>query len=426
MCASRIALSLTVLTGVSVFAEVRPVFGQAGAVVVAQVVQRELNVGHRVVGSVMPIQTSTVGTAVDGRVMEFLVNVGDAVKNRQPLARLRTGTLEIELKAAQAELTLRQEELRELQNGSRPEEISEARARMLSAKALRQNALTRLTRLEQLVQRQATNQTDLDDATEQAEAASQTLLALQAALSRIEAGPRVEQIAQAQARVALQEAQVQLIEDRILKYTIYAPFDGYVTAEHTEVGEWVSNADPVADVIALNQVEILCNVPAEQAVRLQRGRDVRIEFQELPGEVFTGRIDQVVPIADSRTRTFPVNIRLNNRIIEGRPLLMAGMLARAILPTGDRTIMPLVPKDALVLNGSRRYVFVVTNGSSGGTTATVHSVPVTLGVADGGLVQVDGNIKAGDVVVVRGNERLKDGQEVTFSVTADSNTTVAD
>ncbi|MCP4172161.1 MAG: efflux RND transporter periplasmic adaptor subunit [Fuerstiella sp.] len=399
---------------------------QPGSVEVARVIERELNVGHRVVGSVMPIQSSTVGTAVNGRVENFLVDVGDAVRKGDVLAELRTGTLEIELKAARAELTLRQEELQELRNGSRPEEISEARARMLAAKAIRQNESSNLTRLEQLVKRQAINPTDLDDARARAESTSQILIALQAALSRIESGPRAEQIAQAHARVALQEAQVELIEDRILKYTVRSPFDGFVTAEHTEVGEWVSDADPIADVIALEYVEILCNVPAEQALRLRRGRDIRIEFPELPGEVFTGRVDQVVPIADRRTRTFPVNIRLQNRMNEGRPLLLAGMLARAVLPTGDRTVMPLVPKDSLVLNGSQRSVFIVASAAESGSSAKVRSVSVTLGVSDAGLIQVKGELKAGDVVVVRGNERLRDGQEVSVSPTAESDTSVAD
>jgi RND family efflux transporter MFP subunit len=398
---------------------------QGNSVVVTEVIEREINGGHRVVGTVMPIQKSTVGTAVDGRVVEYLVNVGDHVQARQPLAKLRTGTLEIELKAAQAELTLRQEELRELQNGSRPEEISEARARMLAAQAIRKNSRTRLNRLQQLFQRQAVNETELDDAAEQSEAASQALLALESALQRIETGPRAETIAQAQARVALQESQVELIEDRIKKYTIFAPFDGYVTAEHTEVGEWVSSADPIAEVIALDRVEVLCNVPTEQAVRLRRGIEIRVEFQELPGEVFTGAVDRVVPIADSRTRTFPVNIRLQNRINDDHPVLMAGMMARAVLPTGSRSIMPLVPKDSLVLNGSRRYVFVV--GSAGDRSGkTVRSVPVTLGVADAGLVQVDGDLQAGDLVVVRGNERLKDGQEVSIAVPEVPDDVVAD
>ncbi len=296
---------------------------------------------------------------------------------------------------------------------------------MLAAQAIRKNSRTRLNRLQQLFQRQAVNETELDDAAEQSEAASQALLALESALQRIETGPRAETIAQAQARVALQESQVELIEDRIKKYTIFAPFDGYVTAEHTEVGEWVSSADPIAEVIALDRVEVLCNVPTEQAVRLRRGIEIRVEFQELPGEVFTGAVDRVVPIADSRTRTFPVNIRLQNRINDDHPVLMAGMMARAVLPTGSRSIMPLVPKDSLVLNGSRRYVFVV--GSAGDRSGkTVRSVPVTLGVADAGLVQVDGDLQAGDLVVVRGNERLKDGQEVSIAVPEVPDDVVAD
>ena len=399
-------LTLSLLPSVAV--------AQSSSVVVTEVIEREVHVGHRVVGTVMPIQKSTVGTAVDGRVVEYLVDVGDRVQENQPLAKLRTGTLEIELRAAQAELNLRQEQLRELQNGSRPEEISEAKARMLAAQAVRENSLTRLQRLQQLFERQAVNETELDNAREQSEAASQALQALEATLRRIEAGPRVETIAQAQARVDLQVTQVELTEDRIRKFTIFAPFDGYVTVEHTAVGEWVSSAGPVAEVIALNWVEVLSNVPAEQAVQLKRGAEVRVEFQELPGEVFTGTIERVVPIADSRTRTFPVNIRLRNRIDDDRPVLMAGMLARAVLPTGNVTVMPLVPKDALVLNGSRRCVFVVSRGSR--VSQPVRSVAVTLGVADAGLVQVDGDLQAGDLVVVRGNERLKDGQDVSITI----------
>lgn len=397
---------------------------QNARVVVTEVIERELNVGHRVVGSVVPIRQSSVGTAVDGRVVEFLVDQGDSVKAQQPVARLRTGTLEIELKATKAELKLRQEELKELQNGSRPEEISEAKARMLAARAVKSNSTTRLKRLEQLLERKAINDNDVDDARERSEAADQTLVALESAFQRIEAGPRAEQIAQAMARVDLQQTQVELIEDRIKKYTIYAPFDGYVTAEHTEVGEWVSKGDPIVDVIALDHVEVVCNVPAEHAVRLVPGGEIRVEFQELPGEVFTGTVARIVPTADSRTRTFPIRLHLKNRFHDKRPTLLAGMLARVILPTGDRTVMPLVPKDALVLNGSRRFVFIVDNAASGKMTAKTR--PVVLGVADGGLIQVEGDLKPGDLVVVRGNERLKNGQEVTIQVAESSDSSTAD
>ncbi len=92
----------------------------------------------------MPARKSIVGSAVDGRVQEYLVEVGDAVTAGQTLARLRTETLEIELAAANAELRLREEELTELRNGSRSEDVDEARAKMLGAKAVMDNSVARL------------------------------------------------------------------------------------------------------------------------------------------------------------------------------------------------------------------------------------------------------------------------------------------
>ena len=396
-----------------------PTSGQSpddrASVVVTQVVEREVRAGHRTVGTVIPIRSSTVGSAVDGRVVEFFSELGDAVTQGQPLAKLRTETLEIELAARKVELQLHREELAELQNGSRPEEIAEARARMLAARAVQKNSETRLRRIETLFERNSINETDLDDAREREEAAQQMLLALEAMLKRIEAGPRKEQIAQAQARVALQNEKVRLIEDRISKFTICTPFAGFISAEHTEVGEWIAQGDPVADVIALNEVDVRCGVPAKQAVKLERGIDVRIEFPELPGENFSGTVTRIVPTADMPTRTFPVNIRLQNRVADGRPILMAGMLARAILPTGQRSRRPLVPKDALVLQGSRREVYVVETTGEQPHCGRVQAVPVSLGISDGSLIQVDAPLRAGQLVVVLGNERLRDGQEVVIT-----------
>ena len=161
-------------------------------------------------------------------------------------------------------------------------------------------------------------------------------------------------------------------------------------------------------------------MPAEHAVRLQRGRPVRIEFPELPGDIFTGTVDRVVPTADVRTRTFPVNIRLKNRFLDGQPVLLAGMLARAALPTGNRLVLPLVPKDALVLNGSSRSVYVVDLEKPSGNLGSVRSVSVRLGVADGTWIQIDVvdrgiQLREGDLIVVMGNERLKPNDDVKIS-----------
>ena len=103
---------------------------------VSPVVEQSVAAGHTFVGTVMPLRKSTVGSPIDGRVMDFFVNEGEAVRAGQPVAQLRTKTLELELAAARAELKFRQEELRELENGC-PEEIEQAEARLKSLEPVR-------------------------------------------------------------------------------------------------------------------------------------------------------------------------------------------------------------------------------------------------------------------------------------------------
>ena len=131
---------------------------------VATVIEAEVKSGQRVVGTVQPARTSTIGSAVDGRVKEFLVNQGDPVKKGQVLAELRTKTLEIQKAVAEAELKLATEQFNELKNGSRPEEIDEAEAKALGAVASLKHTTAKLRRIESLIAQNAASKTDLDDA----------------------------------------------------------------------------------------------------------------------------------------------------------------------------------------------------------------------------------------------------------------------
>jgi RND family efflux transporter MFP subunit len=225
-------------------------------------------------------------------------------------------------------------------------------------------------------------------------------------------GPRQERIGQARALVAKQKALVHQLEDQLEKHTIISRFDGYVTAEHTEIGQWVKEGDPVAEVVALDVVEILAYVTEQNVPHIAVGMNVRIEVPALPEDVFTGTVAFVVPQADLRTRTFPVRIRLNNEITDTGPLISSGMYARVALPTGGKQQALLVPKDALVLGGPQPTVYVV--DAIDARQGKAKRVPVELGVASGSLIQVKAPLEPGQMVVVQGNERLMPGQDVAI------------
>jgi RND family efflux transporter MFP subunit len=143
------------------------------------------------------------------------------------------------------------------------------------------------------------------------------------------------------------------------------------------------------------------------------GDEVRVEITSLRSENFVGQVVEIVPQADLRTRNFPVRVRLPNKLVEGRPQIKAGMFARATLSVGDIANAVLVPKDAIVLGGPSPMVFVADLAGQGNVpTAKARPVPVQLGTAWEGYLQVKGELKPGESVVVQGNERLRPGQSI--------------
>jgi RND family efflux transporter MFP subunit len=388
---------------------------EATPVSISSVVKQRVAAGQTFVGTVVPKRTSTVGSTAADRVVEFPVNEGDHVEKGQLLARLRTTGLEIDLAAAKADMALRQQELAELENGSRPEEIAQARARRLAAAALEAYEKTRLNRTQRLFKNGRAAEDEMNEVVSAHERAVQAHKEAEAALALVIEGPRKEEIAQARARVQAQQEEIRRIQDNIDKHTITAPFDGYVTAEHTEVGQWLSEGGPVVDLVEIAYVDVRALVLEDYIRHLRVGTEARVEIGALPGEALTGRVVLIVPQADVRSRSFPVKIRLENRETKKGVLIKAGMFARVTLPVGEPADALLVPKDALILAARGASICVFEPQQGDAHLGRVRSVPVEMGVASGGLIEVKGAFKAGDKVVVRGNERLHPGQQVRVS-----------
>ncbi len=426
---ARSPLSDVLMASAIFFAAQFPAFAQRGgpaAVTVSSVVEREVREGQTFVGTVTPVRHSSVGSAVDGRVAEFPINSGDFVRKGQPLAQLLTETIGHEVAAARSELKLRQEELLELENGTRPEELRRAKAVMLADQALVEYQRKRLKRAQDLFERTAINDDELQLIISEATRAEQQFQQSFEDHAIAVAGPRAEQIEQARARVAMQQSITEKLTDQLGKHTIKAPFDGFIVAEHSEVGQWVQRGQLVAEVVALDEVDVVAQVLENHAAYVELGQVVRVEVPALSSHVFTGRVVAVVPQADLRSRTFPVSVRVKNELVGSGPLLKSGMLAKTTLPTGPQTKALLVPKDALVLGGPQPAVYVVVaapaaEGQTESAGQTVRPVPVVLGIASGPLIQISGDLKSGDQVVVRGNERLRPGQpiKVTGTVNVD-------
>lgn len=372
---------------------------------VAEVLEETIQRGRTFVGTVDAARSSTVGSEHAGMVVEFLAREGLRVAADDVLVRMRTAQIDIRIQSAKAQLRLRQERLAELENGTRPEEIEQARARVRELEAGLELRRWKLQASEKLFRSKTISEDELREAQLAVQAAELIVAVAQKSLELAETGPRREKKAQAQAEVDIQKAEVARLEDERERYIVRAPFDGYITHEHTEVGQWLQPGDPVATIVHLDVVDVTVDVVEDFVGALRIGSDVRVSIEAVKDRVFTGTVSRIVPQADLRGRTFPVKIRLDNERLGDSMLLKAGMFASATLAVGQDAPALFVPKDAVVLGGAVPVLIWLVDPAS----STAVSVPVTLGVAHRDLVEViapSGQLAAGAKVVIRGNERI--------------------
>jgi len=190
--------------------------------------------------------------------------------------------------------------------------------------------------------------------------------------------------------------------DRLLlekkKKNIRAPFDGIVVQKNADKGEWVDDGGMVAVIADDSIVDIVVNVPAGLLKFLEPGKKltVKSENQKLTGEFLS-----FVPKGDVATRTFDVKIRMQNSAG-----LFEGMEARALMPSAEKTASLKVDRDALIDKFGQNVIWLVKD-------STAKMVPVQVVGYDGMFVGIAGpGLEEGDQAVVKGNERLRDGQPV--------------
>lgn len=372
-------------------------------VTLGDIVQREIRSQLTAVGTVAPNRTSVVSSETEGRVREAPAREGDFVTaGKSVLASLRRSDLEFDLRILQSELEkVRQEHLR-----LRRAQFAEAgglRARMEDWTDRVKRAEAEVQRVRDLVEKRLADRSMLDRAAVDLESTRKQAVESSQLLKTAETGFRQEEIAKAKADVERVGAQIERIRDELSKTVIRSPLTGFVTEKAVEVGQWVQKGGRVAEVIEIGRVIVRVPISENHVEKIRAGDSVRIVLDALGGKSFTGKIRAVIPKADPKSRTFPVEAELANTPDHA---IKAGMFARLTMEYGDAVRALLVPKDAIQLRARRTSVFVFEGGK-------VREVDFTPGRSVDSFVEVTGGaLRPGMRLVVQGNEGLMDGMEV--------------
>jgi RND family efflux transporter MFP subunit len=206
-------------------------------------------------------------------------------------------------------------------------------------------------------------------------------------------------------RAASLKAEVERLEIELEKKIIPAPFDGIVIKRNVDRGEWVSEGETVAVIGKDDTIDIIADVPERYIQYIKKDMQVNATVN---GYHLSGSVVAVVPRGDVATRSFPVKIRTANQYA-----LIEGMSARVILPTAETVNALIVPRDSIITKFGQNVVYAVLDSKASMMPVQIIGYEgLTAGIRATGL-------KDGMLVVVAGNERLRDEQAVVIQKTGD-------
>ena len=198
--------------------------------------------------------------------------------------------------------------------------------------------------------------------------------------------------------VARADAQRRSIEHELAETEIRAPFGGIVSERFVQRGEYLNVGAAVAHLVDTQRLEARVLAPLTLAPQVSAGQTIDVRIH---GVSQRARVRTIVPIGDERSRQFELRVSLP----EGYALVGSAM--EIALPEAAAASAIAVPRDALLVRESETYVMRVRNDG------TAERVGVKAGVARESLVEiVASTLAVGDRIIVRGAERLTDGQSV--------------
>lgn len=329
-----------------------PLPAQEALVTTARVEERAVVETVELNGSVTAPRTARLSSDVEGRVTELPATLGDRVEAGDLLLAVDAEEVELEARSAEAD-------------------VREARATL-------DNARRRLQEGSRLGEGRN--------------------------IARSELSQRETDVAIAEASLERRRAERDRLEARLERHRLRAPFTGRLTHRDVETGEWASPGTPLLTLIDLEHLALDFRVPLALHHRLA---DAELEVR-LPGDdAWLGaRPTADVPIEETGSRQF-----LLRAVLDDTPTLLPGTAVEGRLRFRGEG-RPALPRDALIRRPDGSVSVWLAREEEGEWRAAERRV--TLGPSQNGRVAIREGLEAGERVIVRGNERLEEGQRLTL------------
>ena len=207
---------------------------------------------------------------------------------------------------------------------------------------------------------------------------------------------------EAKSRADATAARLNMLETRLANTTVRAPLSGIFDEQYLEVGEMAVAGAPLVGIISTDKVKIIGGVPERFSLSVQPGDSAWITIDILPDRRFAGRISYVGSAVDAGSRTFPIEVILDNPRHQIKPRMLANLqLVREHL-----TEVIILPRQVVERTEDGYIVYVAENNQGHYFAA---SREVTLGSAQGNQVVVQRGLSVGDLLITLGHHQVDNG-----------------
>ncbi|SDO75383.1 efflux RND transporter periplasmic adaptor subunit [Desulforhopalus singaporensis] len=260
--------------------------------------------GHmlKIYGTV-DIRDASLAFKEQERITEVLVEEGDRVESGQVLARLKSDLVMAAIREAQGRIGEQEQVVKRLAAGSRPQEIAQARAEVEAARVQVANNLKVLRRLEKTSGSGASSKLDLDEARSRFEVERALLKVKQKALDLVIEGPRAEDRAAADYRLAAARAGLAQLQVRLADMTLTAPASGTIESRILEPGEMAGPGQPVLILALTDPKWVRAYVSEPDLGRIRTGMTARVISDSFPEQPVQAVVGFISPVAEFTPRT---------------------------------------------------------------------------------------------------------------------------
>jgi RND family efflux transporter MFP subunit len=348
-------------------------------------IQRQIELS----GNLASIDQVKVSAEVAGTVISANIDLGREVQAGEVLVKL--DDRELQLARDRAESALKQTEAQLGLDPAKPNVIppDEQIATVRTAIANRDDAKLKFSQSQALVAKGLVPRTDLDT--------NETRLKVTEAVLQ----STLESVRSLKASLQDRRAALQLAQKKIDDATVKSPVNGVVSERLVQRGEFIRENTPIATIVQLNPLQLRTAVQEKFSSLIRPNLPVQFAVEPFPGQTFNGRIANISPSIDQQTRTFPVEVQVENANHKLKP----GFFAKGVILTErDNNVMAL-PEEAVSTLAGVSSVFVIDNG-------VIRQQSVTLGAHEGKFFEILDGLTGNETVAISNLNQLVTGTKV--------------